>query len=309
MQLVQVLDERSEPRVGLVRNDVVHDLTAADEGIGSVRSLLERSESVSELLRTLGSLDTAPASWSYETLGSSSDVRLRAPIDAPEIWAAGVTYERSRAARVAESSAASFYAAVYESHRPELFLKTSHMLRTVGPNDAISIRRDSTWTVPEPELAVVLGHGGEIVGYTIGNDVTARDIEAANPLYLPQAKSFRGCCALGPTLLVADPSVDPSAWTIELRVERAGATEFEGEIPLDRMRRPLTYLRDYLVSDNEILPGTVLLTGTGIVPPDEFALRDGEAVEVSIGALGTLRNRVTQLPRGTGAEAGGGPTT
>jgi 2-dehydro-3-deoxy-D-arabinonate dehydratase len=216
---------------------------------------------------------------------------LLAPLVPPETWAAGVTYERSRDARLHESRVAHFYDLVYEAERPELFLKDAQGRRTVGPGEPILARSDALWTVPEPELAVVLGDDGAPLAVTVGNDVSSRDIEGANPLYLPQAKIYAGACALGPALLV------PVDWSvpfdIDLRILSAdGETVFEGHTSTDRMRRPLGELIEFLRRDNPVPGGTVLLTGTGIVPPDSVTLTPGQTVEITITGIGTLRNPV-----------------
>ena len=215
------------------------------------------------------------------------------PIEAPEIWCAGVTYERSRDARLAESEtdARDAYALVYEADRPELFLKDAQMRRTVGPGGAIRLRSDSRWTVPEPELGVVLGEGGEPVAVTIGNDVSSRDIEGENPLYLPQAKIFAGACAIGPALAVPDDWSEP--FRIHMRITgRDGAELFAGETSTSRMKRSPRELAEWVVRDNPVPPGSVLLTGTGLVPPDDYTLEPGHTVEIEIDGIGVLRNEV-----------------
>jgi len=225
-----------------------------------------------------------------ETLDLAQPWRLLPPVAAPEVWCAGVTYERSRDARLEESQAKDVYSLVYEADRPELFLKDAGGRRTVGPRDPIGIRSDATWTVPEPELGLVLGDHGP-VAVTIGNDVSSRDIEGANPLYIPQAKVFAGACALGPALLVPDDWTQP--FGIELRIlDEDGSTVFEGETSTARMKRTFDELVDYVRRDNPIEAGTVLLTGTGLVPPDEVSLRPGQTVEIRIEGIGTLVNPV-----------------
>jgi 2-dehydro-3-deoxy-D-arabinonate dehydratase len=222
-----------------------------------------------------------------------ADLRLLAPIHAPEIWCAGVTYERSRDARLeeAKTDARDVYALVYEADRPELFMKDAHMLRTVGPGGAIRLRSDSSWMVPEPELAIVLGERGTPVAVTIGNDVSSRDIEGANPLYIPQAKIFAGACALGPALAVPDDWTAP--FPIRLRIADADGIElFAGETSTDRMKRTPLELVEWVVRDNPIPPGSVLLTGTGLVPPDDYTLRPGHTVEIEIEGIGILSNTV-----------------
>jgi 2-dehydro-3-deoxy-D-arabinonate dehydratase len=219
---------------------------------------------------------------------------LLAPINAPEIWCAGVTYERSRDARLeeAKTDARDVYALVYEAERPELFMKDAHMLRTVGPGGAIRLRSDSTWMVPEPELAIVLGAGGEPIAVTIGNDVSSRDIEGANPLYIPQAKIFAGACAIGPALAVPDDWTAPFA--IRLRITGAdGEALFAGETFTTRMKRSPAELADWVIRDNPLPPGSILLTGTGLVPPDDYTLRPGHTVEIEIDGIGVLRNTVS----------------
>lgn len=218
---------------------------------------------------------------------------LLVPINAPEVWCAGVTYERSRDARIGESAVKDVYTLVYEAPRPELFLKDAAGRRTVGPGKPIGIRDDSTWNVPEPEIAVVLGEGGTIAGLTIGNDVSSRDIEGANPLYLPQAKVYAGACAIGPVIYVPD-DLD-SSLRIHMRVtDEYGQIVFEGETLTANMRRSYAELVHWLLLDNPVPPGSVLLTGTGLVPPDNFSLRPGHFVEIHVPEIGILSNPVVR---------------
>jgi 2-dehydro-3-deoxy-D-arabinonate dehydratase len=218
---------------------------------------------------------------------------LLAPIGAQEVWAAGVTYERSREARVEESSDAgggSFYDRVYDADRPELFLKaTPH--RVVAPGGAIRIRGDSTWNVPEPELTLAVNSAGRIFGFTIGNDVSSRDIEGENPLYLPQAKLYAGSAALGPRLVVTETLPAPET-TITMEIHRADQVEFSGSTTIARIRRPLPTLVEWLFREDEFPNGCFLMTGTGIVPDDEFTLARGDEVRITIDAVGTLVNHV-----------------
>ncbi len=221
------------------------------------------------------------------------ELELLPPIEAPEIWCAGVTYERSRDARLEESAtdARDVYALVYEAERPELFLKDAAMRRTVGPGGTILTRSDAAWNVPEPELGVVIGEGGEPVAVTAGNDVSSRDIEGANPLYIPQAKIFAGACAIGPALVT--PGDWDATWTIRLRITDVDGHElYAGETSTARMRRTPRELVAWLLRDNPVPPGTVLLTGTGLVPADGYTLRPGHRVEVAIDGIGTLVNTV-----------------
>jgi 2-dehydro-3-deoxy-D-arabinonate dehydratase len=217
---------------------------------------------------------------------------ILAPIGAQEVWAAGVTYRRSREARALESKAtgaASFYDRVYEAERPELFFKAAPW-RVRGPGEAVRIRRDARWSVPEPELALCISARGRIVGYTIGNDMSSRDIEGQNPLYLPQAKIYDGSCALGPALLVSGPL--PPDTAIEMRITRGAGAIFEGATTLDQLRRTAVELVEYLYRETSFPHGCILLTGTGVVPPDDFTLQPGDGVEIHIPPIGRLTNPV-----------------
>jgi 2-dehydro-3-deoxy-D-arabinonate dehydratase len=215
---------------------------------------------------------------------------LLLPLEPPEVWCAGVTYERSRDARVEESAAKDVYTMVYEAERPELYLKDAACRRTVGPGAPVGVRSDSSWDVPEPEIGLVLGEGGEIEGVTIGNDVSSRDIEGANPLYLPQAKVFAGACALGPAVLSPPPD---GPLEIRMRVLSGdGAELFAGETSTARMKRSFEELVEYWLRDNPVPPGSVLLTGTGLVPPDDFTLEPGHVVEIEVPGIGILSNPV-----------------
>src|SRR5688500_11134120 len=223
------------------------------------------------------------------------DGKLLAPITDQEVWAAGVTYLRSKVARMEESKQSgggSFYDKVYEADRPEIFFKaTPH--RVVGPGQPVRLRGDSKWNVPEPELALLVNPRGKIVGYTIGNDMSSRDIEGENPLYLPQAKVYDGCCALGPCILIADPTDPlPRDAAIELEIRRDGAVAFAGKTSLAQMKRKFEELVSWLFRDNSFPSGVYLLTGTGVVPPDTFTLQSGDEVAITIGPIGTLRNVV-----------------
>jgi 2-dehydro-3-deoxy-D-arabinonate dehydratase len=228
-----------------------------------------------------------------ETLQLPEPFELLAPIEAPEIWCAGVTYERSRDARVEESVVKDVYELVYDAPRPELFMKDAGMRRTVGPGAPIGIRGDSTWNVPEPEIGVVLGRFGRIAGLTIGNDVSSRDIEGANPLYLPQAKIYAGACAIGPAVFVTD-SLDAPLHIRTRVTDEWGRIVFEGETFTAQMRRTFAELVQWLLVDNPVPPGSVLLTGTGLVPPDSFTLLPGHFVEIHVPEIGTLVNPVVR---------------
>jgi 2-dehydro-3-deoxy-D-arabinonate dehydratase len=214
-----------------------------------------------------------------------------APIGAQEVWAAGVTYLRSKTARMEESQSAGggdFYDRVYQAERPEIFFKaTPH--RVTAPGQSMHLRRDSKWIVPEPELTLVVTRRGTIVGYTIGNDLSCRDIEGENPLYLPQAKTFDRCAAVGPAILVAEGPL-PSETAIRVTIQRAGKDVFRGSTSLAQMKRTAEELVGFLFRDNSHPQGCLLMTGTGIVPPDDFSLRAGDVVEITIDGIGTLSN-------------------
>ena len=220
-----------------------------------------------------------------------------APIETQEVWAAGVTYLRSREARMEESKSAGgrdFYDRVYSADRPELFFKASAH-RVVGTGQPVRIRADSRWNVPEPELTLLLSAGGKITGYTIGNDMSSRDIEGENPLYLPQAKVYDGSCALGPAILVSDNPLPPET-AIQIQIRRTGKVEFSGDTPISRIKRPLASLAEYLYRECSFPAGCFLMTGTGIVPPDGFTLAPGDEIAITIEPIGTLRNTVTHRP-------------
>src|SRR5450631_1475962 len=218
---------------------------------------------------------------------------LRPPIGSQEVWAAGVTYYRSRDARMEESKSAGggdFYDRVYSAARPELFMKaTPH--RVVGPNRKVAIREDAKWSVPEPELTLLVSPSGKITGYTIGNDMSSRDIEGENPLYLPQAKVYDRSCALGPCILVNDAPL-PASTEIKLDIQRDGKSAFSGSTTLESLKRDPADLVRYLYRNNRFPAGCFLLTGTGIVPPDSFSLASGDEIQITITGIGTLINRV-----------------
>lgn len=288
------------PHLGLVREERVYDLTAADP---------VRCASLDVLFAEAQRAGTTPAgllaglvpdllhrapSYRYDDLdvGPAPDRPYLMAPPVAEVWAAGVTYLRSRDARVGESDVPDVYTRVYEAERPELFFKANGP-RVRGQNAELTLRSDSKWNVPEPELGLMLDGSGRIVGYTAGNDLSSRDIEGVNPLYLPQAKIWRGACSLGPAVLITD--VPPTEFRIRLTIYRGGEAAFAGEISTARMKRNFTELVSYLNRDNEFFGPTVLLTGTGIVPGDDFTLADGDVVEIAISGIGALRNPIHQL--------------
>ena len=218
---------------------------------------------------------------------------LLAPIGQQEVWAAGVTYFRSRGARMEEAKDAgggSFYDRVYSAERPELFFKSTAS-RTVGTGGKVRIRADAHWSVPEPELTLVVSPKGAIIGYTIGNDMSSRDIEGENPLYLPQAKVYNGSCALGPGILVSQGPL-PHSTEIEIEILRHGRIEFSGSVALTELKRDPKTLVEYLLRDNTFPVGCFLMTGTGIVPPSSFTLAPGDRIRITIEPIGTLENEV-----------------
>lgn len=239
------------------------------------------------------------ARWLEEMAGSLVPIeppdltRLAAPIGSQEVWAAGVTYFRSRTARMEEARSAGggdFYDRVYAAGRPELFFKATAR-RVRGHGEPVRIRSDARWSVPEPELTLVVNARGAIVGYTIGNDMSSRDIEGENPLYLPQAKVYEGSCAIGPGVLVTDRPLPPET-AIHLAIRRGSSVAFEGRTALSSMKRSQTELVEFLFRDNTFPAGCLLLTGTGIVPPDDFTLAPGDEIAIAIEPIGTLVNRV-----------------
>jgi 2-dehydro-3-deoxy-D-arabinonate dehydratase len=227
--------------------------------------------------------------------GASSSIahQLVAPIQSQEIWASGVTYLRSKIGRQEESQKAGggdFYARVYEAERPELFFKaTAH--RTVGPGREVRIRRDSSWNVPEPELTLLITSSGKIVGYTIGNDMSSRSLEGENPLYLPQAKTYDGCCAIGPCVFVTDELL-PRSTVIQLKIRRKGAILVEGEVTIDKMKRTPEDLVSFLFRECSFPHGCLLMTGTGIIPSSDFTLERGDEIRITLEPIGTLVNTV-----------------
>jgi 2-dehydro-3-deoxy-D-arabinonate dehydratase len=242
----------------------------------------------------------SPAAVAHDLIDDSArniplkELTLLAPIDRQEVWAAGVTYKRSQEARERESAGAGrFYDLVYTAPRPELFFKATPE-RVVGPGARVRVRADSRWSVPEPELALVLSPRLELVGYTIGNDMSARDIEGENPLYLPQAKVYNQSCALGPVITLAAAMPPLAQVAIHLTIERRGARVFEGSTSLAQMARGCDDLVRWLGRENSFPHGVVLLTGTGIVPPDDFSLAPGDLVAIDISGIGRLTNLVEQ---------------
>jgi 2-dehydro-3-deoxy-D-arabinonate dehydratase len=261
-----------------------------------LRSARPRLRTLGDLLRAASISDT-PVDTIADRLRSNADTiddpDVGVPLDAQEVWAAGVTYQISEEARESESGMPEMYLDVYDADRPELFFKATPS-RTVGPGEAVGIRADAEWSVPEPELGVVL-HEGEIVGYTIGNDMSSRDIEGENPLYLPQAKVYDRCCSLGPCVRSADSLDDPHDLEMWMTIERAGRVVFEDATTTGKMARSVEELVDYYTRHNAVPERVVLLTGTSLVPEDDFTLQSGDVIEIGIEGIGVLRNAVVTV--------------
>lgn len=274
----------ARPRVGLLSASgrQVIDLTAA--GVTRLDTLLEAGNLAARLRR----FATSPLP--RHPLGR---VALLPPVDNQEIWAVGVTYLRSKAARMEESDfSATAYDRVYDAPRPELFFKALGP-KAVGPGAPVGIRRDAKWNVPEPELTLVFNSRGALVGFTIGNDMSSRDIEGENLLYLPQAKIYDRSCALGPWIVVGAGESAARTWTIGITIRRGGRPVFRGRTAVARIKRRFAELREYLFRSQHFPHGVMLLTGTGVVPPDGFTLRRGDEIAITVSGIGTLANTVT----------------
>jgi 2-dehydro-3-deoxy-D-arabinonate dehydratase len=290
MKLIRYRNDQGQPVLAAVYEEKAYPLPWKD---------------VVEVVREASAQNAAPSEFVKRQLAGVRPLdepldrlELLVPVEAPEVWAAGVTYEKSREARNYEATrgrldARTFYDKVYDAERPELFMKST-AARTVGPGQPVYIRSDSKWQIPEPELALVLTKEGSIIGYTAGNDMSCRDIEGDNPLYLPQAKIWKRSCAIGPAVLLADAAENPYGLEIACRIYRAGGLVFEGSANTRQLKRRLEELVEFLRRDNELFDGTVLLTGTCIVPPNEFTLQAGDRVEIEIAGIGTLINPVQQ---------------
>ena len=281
--------------VGVESDGAVLDLTAVEPALGSTLDLFRAARlagvSADDVAGRLaqGGGESIPLAG----LLAGDGPRLLPPIIAPEVWAFGVTYMDSMRERQAESGSPDVYAQVYDADRPEAFFKSTAD-RLVAPNDALGIRGDSEWDVPEPELAFVL-FGGEIVGYTVGNDMSSRSIEGANPLYLPQAKLYDRSCSIGPCIATPETVVDAQTLEVALTINRDGAAVFTGSANTSIMKRDCVYLADWLQRHNRVPDGTTVLTGTGTIPPPEFTLKPGDVVSIEVDRIGTLTNPVVQV--------------
>jgi 2-dehydro-3-deoxy-D-arabinonate dehydratase len=274
-----------EVRIGLVRDDAtLLDLNGA--GITRLQPLLEADDAIAQLTKlAAGNLPQIPL----------AKVQLCAPVEQQEVWAAGVTYLRSKTARMEESDfSASASDRVYAAERPEIFFK-SLAEKVAATGEPVGIRRDAKWNVPEPELALVLNSRGKIAGYTIGNDMSSRDIEGENLLYLPQAKIYERSCALGPWIELETSEEQARNWSVHIGIQREGRTVFAGETSVGKIKRSFEELADYLFRSQKFPYGAILLTGTGVVPPDHFTLHEQDVVEIEISGIGRLRNSVISV--------------
>ena len=281
MNICRFTREDRSIRIGQVLEDTVLDLTPA--GITTLQAVLEAPDPVAFLQQA--ALGTLPRF-------ALATVALCTPVERQEVWAAGVTYLRSKSARMAESEfSATAYDRVYAAARPELFFK-ARAEKVAAPEEPVGIRRDARWSVPEPELALVLNSRGQVVGCTIGNDMSSRDIEGENLLYLPQAKVYDRSCALGPWITLGATETEARAWSISLAIFREGRQVFKGETSVGQLKRSFAELAGYLCRSQSFPTGAVLLTGTGVVPPDSFSLRAGDITDITISGIGRLRNTV-----------------
>jgi len=285
MKLCRFANAEGQIRVGLMVDGMsMVDLTAA--GVDRLETVLEQHDP----RRFLEKL-------SANTITSHllARVKLLAPVGRQEVWAAGVTYLRSKKARMEESDfSASAYDKVYDAARPELFFKALPE-KVVAPGEAVGIRKDARWNVPEPELALVINSRGRVVGYTIGNDMSSRDIEGENLLYLPQAKVYHRSCAVGPWIVVGAGESEARNWAIQLHIRRKGQAAFEGETTIGQIKRPFDELAGFLFRSQVFPYGAVLLTGTGIVPPENFTLQADDLVRISVSGIGALENPVVEV--------------
>ncbi|MBS33000.1 MAG: fumarylacetoacetate hydrolase [Verrucomicrobiales bacterium] len=283
MKICRYLTADNQVRIGLAKGeDALLDLTPA--GIESITALLESGDAA-QRLSDLSKLPETPL----------ADVTLLCPIEVQEVWAAGVTYLRSKDARMEESDfSATAYDRVYNAPRPEIFFK-SLPEKVVACGEPVGIRTDANWSVPEPELVLMMNSRGEIAGYAVGNDMSSRDIEGENLLYLPQAKVYHRSCAVGPWVRVGATEEEAREWEIKIQIERSGGSVFDGSVGVNQIKRGFGELRDFLFQSQLFPFGCVLLTGTGIVPGDDFTLEEGDTVRIHISGIGCLNNPVVRV--------------
>jgi 2-dehydro-3-deoxy-D-arabinonate dehydratase len=282
LKVCRFLTSQRETRVGLLTGEN-QILDLSDAGVNNLTFLLETKDAL-EQLETLSQQRLARFPL--------NQIQLLSPIERQEVWAAGVTYLRSKKARMEESNfSANAYDRAYSAQRPEIFFK-SLPEKVVGPGEPVGIRTDAQWNVPEPELALVINSHGTIVGYTIGNDMSSRDIEGENLLYLPQAKIYHRSCAVGPCIVVGSTETVARTWTITLQIYREGRIIFEGQTTVDQIKRRFEELVSYLCRSQTFPYGAVLLTGTGIVPGENFTLQPEDRVRIEVDGIGVLENSV-----------------
>lgn len=292
MRILQAATRDGAVRVGLLREETASVLREPHRGVTTALDLLGAIDG--GRLDSQGWTESAESAGAFERVAwedlvsGRGALRVTMPITPPEVWGAGVTYRRSADFREEGSG---IYDRVYTADRPELFFKATAS-RCVGPGEPIGRRRDSSFTASEPEMAIVVGAGGQILGLTLANDVSAWDIERENPLYLPQSKVYRGCFALGPVIVTADEVADPYALELTCRVERAGRTVFSGAASTGQLKRRLPELVEWLRKSNDVPAGTVLSTGTGIIQPMDAGLEEGDVVSISCPQIGELKNPV-----------------
>ncbi|MES0857012.1 fumarylacetoacetate hydrolase family protein [Geobacillus sp. G4] len=295
MRIIRYLEDSQEIVAAVTDDNIVYPLPFRDL-MKVVREAKHRQMSTVSYIQTL----ISGKQGIHKEIG---ELNLLVPIVAPEVWASGVTYEKSREARNYETvekatGQETCYDRVYNAERPELFLKST-AARTIGPNAPVYLRSDSNWQIPEPELGLVITREGEIVGYTIGNDMSCRDIEGENPLYLPQAKIWKHSCAIGPAIRLTETVEDPYNLQLTCRIYRNGQLVVEESANTRQLKRTYDELVSFLIRDNEVFDGTVLLTGTCIVPPNQFTLQEGDRIEIEIPEIGVLSNPVQSLIRQT----------
>ena len=295
MKLVQIFDPKKGYRAGILEGEWIYPVCYEQKRIYTILDLVEYATSIdldlNEVAEEMKASEPFAVPWSELNIPPDmSKPHLALPIHAPEVWACGVTYKRSAEFRDGDTQLSKgIYDSVYLAARPELFFKgrASHC---TGPNDIIGLRADSQFTAVEPELAVLIDSRKRILGFLAANDVSAWDIERENPLYLPQSKIFRACCALGPVIVTRNSISDPYALGISCVIHRSGKTLFSGETTLRMMKRTIEELIDFLFRSNTVPSGTVLLTGTGIIQTQDAALQEGDVTEITIPEIGTLRN-------------------
>jgi 2-dehydro-3-deoxy-D-arabinonate dehydratase len=282
MKICRFKNKTDEIHVGLVADDFTL-LDLAPAGITELFPLLENENPVAQLYQL---------TKNYLPRVALAEVKLLAPVEQQEVWAAGVTYLRSKTARMEESDfSATAYDKVYTAERPEIFFK-SLAEKVVGTGEPVGVRKDACWNVPEPELALVMNSRGEIVGHTIGNDMSSRDIEGENLLYLPQAKTYHRSCALGPWITLGTPEAAAREWKIKIEIRRNGQSVFAGETSVGQLKRGFEELAGFLFRSQIFPHGAVLLSGTGIVPADTFTLRERDVIAIEISGIGLLQNPV-----------------